>query len=1137
MTSPHPRRLAGAGAALLAAATAVFVPGHASAATSATLYASPTGSGSACTQAAPCSLAGAQSAVRSLSPSTTGADVTVVVGDGTYRLTATWAFGPTDSGSGGHPVVWRAAAGAHPVISGASQVTNWTQVGTSGVWSAPVPAGSATRQLYVNGREAPIAEAGPGALGFRGGWSGTSTGYTISGDSAATSWFGQLTAAQIAGIEFDYPAANGSWTESRCRVAAYSAGTLTMTQPCWADVTARSAFSQGSGGLPSMNPSTMPALIENARTLLHPGQWFLDAAANTLYYQPAAGQQMSSLDVELPRLESLVQGAGTLATPLHDLTFSGLQFSYATWNGPSSSAGFADVQSNLRMTGATNQAMCHFSNPYGSCPWGSLTQPLANVAFSAANRITLSGDRFAELGGAGLSVMYGSTDTLISGNEFTDIASTGILLGCTHDPNPTNPHPATDPDDPALIKQNCTPNASAVAGDTIGTNEILTGTTVSDNVVHHVGTDYSSAAGITLLFSRGTTITHNDLYDLPYDGITAGVIQGHVDQASTPQNSTNINEDNTISDNLFHDFLTVRSDGGAIYAEGHQSQYVDANGNPVPYNQADPAQTLAHGLQATGNVAYNGGNTDFTYYDDAGSEWINWQGNAAFSAGQNATGGCSSTGHIWVSGNYFSAPYGSYVCSAATDTHASGNTTISAAPGPGDIPANLISGAGVTAGHTPLAPKAYYVSPTSSANQVLIGGEGFTSSTLIYAGSTQISASDIQRLSSGFLVVTVPAGTSASQIWVTGRIDDTDPSITYSGFSYSAGRGTGDLGDDVHYATANGSTASYSFTGGFVQVFGEQYTDQGTVGVSIDGGAQQTADTIPADGQRHANVPVFTAAGLSPGAHTIVVTKLSGQFTTLDGFGTADTAPPTLRTNDTDPSIAYNSFALSSHRGLGDYSDDIHYATANGATATYTFTGSLIEVLGEQYIDEGTLGITIDSGSQQIANTVPADGQRHSNVPVFTATGLNPGSHTIVVTKLSGQYATLDGFAFALPPIHRLNDTDSSITYSGFAYNANRGLGDYGDDIHYATTNGSTATATFTGPFIEVFGEQYTDQGTIGITIDGGTQQTVSTVPADGQRHSNTVVYSAAGLSAGSHTITVTKLSGQYATFDGLGTQ
>ena len=43
-----------------------------------------------------------------------------------------------------------------------------------------VPAGSASRQLYVDGQEAPIASATPSALGFTGSWTGSSTGYSIS---------------------------------------------------------------------------------------------------------------------------------------------------------------------------------------------------------------------------------------------------------------------------------------------------------------------------------------------------------------------------------------------------------------------------------------------------------------------------------------------------------------------------------------------------------------------------------------------------------------------------------------------------------------------------------------------------------------------------------------------------------------------------------------------------------------------------------------------------------------------------------------------------------------------------------------------------------------------------------------------
>ena len=891
-TMRGPRRvIAGVGTLLLALmAQPLIASASAQAATAVTFYASPSaGSGAACTQAAPCTLTDAQAEVRTYLAANSGANVTVLLENGTYRLANTWSFTAADSGSAGHPVVWQAAPGATPVISGATQVSSWTQVGTSGVWSAGVPAGSNSRQLYVNGQEAPIAQATPSSLGMSGGWSGSSTGYTISGDPGAMSWFKSLTPAQVSAVEFDYPGGNGAWTESQCGVAGFSAsaGTLTMDQPCWNDATDRASYSQASGGLPSMSTSQMPALIENAQTLLHPGQWYLNGSGTpaTLYYDPPAGQ-MSGLDVELPHLESLVTGGGTLAAPIHDLTFSGLQFSYATWNSPSTGVGFSDVQSNLRITGATNQGMCTFSSPNGSCPWGALSQPLANVAFSAANDITLQGNRFADLGGAGLSVMYGSTNTLITGNEFTDIASTAILLGCTYDPDPL------DPTEAAGIKQNCTTNPSAVSGDSIGANEILTGTTVSNNIIHGIGTDYSSASGITLLFSRGTTIADNDLYNLPYTGITAGVIQGHVDQASTPQNSTNINEDNTITDNVIHNFLQVRSDGGAIYAEGHQAQYVyESNGTTI--NQS---ATLAQGLQVTGNIAYNAPRADFTYYDDAGSEWINWQGNVAFGAGSESQGGCSPTGNFWITGNYFSNGTQSYPCAAPVNSNASGNTTISATPAPGAIPNSLLSAAGVAPAFSALAvaagPQIYYTSPTTgTTTQVLVAGEGFSSSMPVYVNGTQVSG--VQYLSGGFLIVPVPAGTSASQITVGTppvgvRLNDTDPTISYSGFSYSANRGYGDYDNDVHYATANGSTATLTFTGTGIAVYGEQYTDQGNIGISIDGGTQQTISTLPSDGQRHSNVAVYTATGLAPGNHTIVVTKLSGTYTTLDGFTITD---------------------------------------------------------------------------------------------------------------------------------------------------------------------------------------------------------------------------------------------------------
>src|SRR5438552_12926931 len=118
-----PRRrgvvLAVAGALILAAAGYLSLAHPARAGIAGDVFVSPTGSDTAPgTASAPTSLTHAQQLVRGLNQSMT-ADVTVVLADGFYRLSAPLQFGSADSGTGGHNVVWTADTGARPVLAGA----------------------------------------------------------------------------------------------------------------------------------------------------------------------------------------------------------------------------------------------------------------------------------------------------------------------------------------------------------------------------------------------------------------------------------------------------------------------------------------------------------------------------------------------------------------------------------------------------------------------------------------------------------------------------------------------------------------------------------------------------------------------------------------------------------------------------------------------------------------------------------------------------------------------------------------------------------------------------------------------------------------------------------------------------------
>ena len=351
---------AAAALAGLAAWQLIPLANAATAATAATVFVSPSGNdaNAGTAKGAPVrTLARAQAVVRTLNQNMTG-DVRVELAGGTYQLPAPLALTSRDSGTNGHNVVWTAASGARPVLSGGVPVTGWKQVDPArNLWSAPVPAGLNTRQLYVNGVRATRARgAAPVTLTW------TPTGYTASG-SAMSKW------RNAGDIEFVYQGGLGAWTEIRCSVGRIgSDGTVTMGQPCWDNSNQRhiktdwnpprTADLVGPGRLGNPGPEPggngiPPTSVENAFELLDTaGEWYLDRPAATVYYIPRAGENLATASVTAPALQQLVTGTG-----VQNVVFNGLQFSYATWLGPSTDTGFSEIQAGYTITGSNGFAV------------------------------------------------------------------------------------------------------------------------------------------------------------------------------------------------------------------------------------------------------------------------------------------------------------------------------------------------------------------------------------------------------------------------------------------------------------------------------------------------------------------------------------------------------------------------------------------------------------------------------------------------------------------------------------------------------------------------------------------------------------------------------------------------------------
>jgi hypothetical protein len=664
---------------------------------------SPTGSGTACTVAAPCALATAQTAVRAIDGDLS-ADADVELTGGTY---APFALTAADSGSNGHDVVYKAAPGAAPVVSGGMQITGWHLVpGTTATWEAAIPAGFDTRQLYLDGTSLPLSQGLPSGEYLQ-----TSTGYTTTADVAGLT--------DPSNLALVFTGGNGAWTQTFCNVASISGSTITMAQPCWRNLHLGVGVQEASwlsgpwGGFGGLSPVAQPSFIENAYQLLTPGHWSIDRITHTLYYMAAAGQDIATATFVAPAQQTLLSITGA-----HDVSVQGLEFAYGGWTAPDTPDGFAQMQADWTLTGlgSEGEGTCTYSTPPGTCPFASWTRTPANVVLTATHDVTVEGDTFTHLGGAGLDIYDGSQDDLVQGNLFDDIAASGIQLGATDDPNGT------------------------VDGNTIVGNDL-------DNVANQ----YLGGVGIFVGYTHGTTIEHNQISHVPYTGISIGWGGWHTDLLK-PDADPSVNGDNVIADNLLFDYMQTLGDGGAIYSNGPQ------------------AGGWSDALKITGNVAYGGTNTDFSLYTDAGSEYVDISGNVLYDQPLDSfdSGGCHTIGHIVLNGNYADQGGPAYPCFAYTDVTSTNSESICSFPPPSQIPAAILEAAGTGRSLTDAPPEVDEVGPAdldSSGGQVLISGSGFTSASRVSFGGR--SGSAVQVLSPDFIVATAPAGQGTVDVTVT----------------------------------------------------------------------------------------------------------------------------------------------------------------------------------------------------------------------------------------------------------------------------------------------------------------------------------------------------------------------------------
>lgn len=277
-----------------------------------------------------------------------------------------------------------------------------------------------------------------------------------------------------------------------------------------------------------------------------PGEWYLDRAEGYVYYIPMDGEDMTRAVGYAPMTPELLVIAGKKDSPVKNISFENVTFAYAS----------------------------HIMSAEGEFPHQSANGSEAAVKVSYAEGVKFINCTVTHTGGGAIWLERGCTDCTVEHCLITDIGATGIRVG-----------------------------SQATMDD------VARGNVVDNNILCGLSQEIENGAGICLFHARDTRVTHNDISDLNYTGISVGWVWGYNKDGGHTPDTRNVHDFNSPSmgniisyNHIHHIGWGLLSDMGGVYTLGEQP------GTEVTFN-------VIHDIQA---YDYGG----WGLYTDEGSSYI-----------------------------------------------------------------------------------------------------------------------------------------------------------------------------------------------------------------------------------------------------------------------------------------------------------------------------------------------------------------------------------------------------------------------------------------------------------------------------------------------------------------------------------
>lgn len=530
--------------------------------------------------------------------------VRIIIADGTYQTLETIVLRPEDGGSEVYPTIIEAALGASPILSGGIPISHWNRLTTpvagmikkyqQHIWVADVPMVNGQsidfRQLWVNNHKATRAKS-----------ANADTMHRILhwNKSTASCVIPSYVVKQLTSLKGAEMFIHQWWETANLRI---------KTMKTVGDST-HLFFEEPESTIQNEHPWPAPWLskatgnsafyLTNALAFLdEPGEWYFDKAQHKIYYWPTKNENLATAKAVVPYTTTLLTLQGYAEKPIAHLHIKGIAFEHTNWLRPSTH-GHVPHQAGLYMTEA------YKLRPAGTAEKPALDnqawvgRPAAALSISFAQHISIQDCKFLQLAAVGIDAVKGVSNLSITGNVLQEIGSNAIMAGNFGDEG-REIHLPYQP---------------------VNSTEACSRLLIHNNLINNIGNEDWGAVGIAAGFLSELTVTHNEIYDVPYSGISLG-------WGWTTANS--VLKNNSIRYNNIHHFGRHNYDCAGIYTQSNQPQ------SDVSFNVVDSAYKAPYAHLPS---------HWFYLYADEGTSGVRFQQNWTPSKKylQNATG----PGNIW----------------------------------------------------------------------------------------------------------------------------------------------------------------------------------------------------------------------------------------------------------------------------------------------------------------------------------------------------------------------------------------------------------------------------------------------------------------------------------------------------------